>query len=72
MPAGGVVGEFKPGTGNFVLTGEAPIGNNIDQQALTNESIKLYNNDYAPRISTYIDGSINGTPSNIHSGLGIV
>ena len=72
MPAGGVMGEFKPGTGNFVLTGHAPIGNSIDQQALTNESIRVYNNDYAPRISTYVKGNVEGTPSNIHSGLGII
>ena len=72
MPAGGMMGEFKPGTGNFVLTGHAPIGNSVDQQALTNESIRVYNNDYAPRISTYVNGNIEGTPSNIHSGLGII
>ena len=72
MPVGGVIVEFKPGTGNFVLTGHAPIGNSVDQQALTNESIRVYNNDYAPRISTYVKGNIEGTPSNIHSGLGII
>lgn len=68
----GIIGQYQPGTGVFVITGHAPIGNNINDQALTQESIKVYNNDYAPRISTYTKGSIEGTPSNIYSGLGII
>jgi hypothetical protein len=67
----GVIGQYQPGTGVFTLTGHAPIGNSIEDQALTNESIRVYNNDYAPRSSTYTQGSINGTLSNIYSGLGI-
>ena len=67
----GVVVPHKPGTGVHVITGHAPIGYNVNDQALTKESIKIYNG-YAPRISTYTKGSIEGTPSNIYSGLGIL
>lgn len=28
-----------PGTGIIAITGDTPVGNTIDQQALTNESI---------------------------------
>lgn len=67
----GIIAPHKPGTGIYVITGHAPIGNNVNDQALTKESIKIYNG-YAPRVSTYTKGSIEGTPSNIYSGLGII
>lgn len=66
----GEIAPHRPGTGRFSITGEAPIGITIDDQALTNESINTYY-DYLPRKAVYIPESISGTPSNIHSGLGI-
>ena len=53
------------------ITGEAPIGNTIEEQALTKESLQALPGDYAPRVSIYIPGQISGTPSSIFSGLGI-
>lgn len=67
----GVVVPYIPGTGVFTLTGRAPIGPTIDDQALTRESIRVVPT-YLPRVSTYSPGSISGTPTNIHSGLGII
>ena len=62
---------MKPGTGIVSLVGEAPIGETIQDQALTKESIRLYPNVYFPRSATYVPKSITGTPTNLHSGLGI-
>ena len=67
----GEVGPYIPGTAVYSITGKAPIGPTVDSQALTNESINVWN-DYLPRTSVYVPGTIEGTPSNIHSGLGIV
>ncbi len=68
----GVVGPYQPGTGIFSISGHAPVGNTVDQQALTRESLKFYPNDYAPRIATFVPEEISGTPSNVFSGLGIL
>lgn len=68
-PSGGPIVPMTPGTGSYTIIGNAPVGQTIDDQALTNESINYYDY-YMPRTAIYVPGSINGTPSNIHSGLG--
>lgn len=71
MKEGWVIGDFKPGTGVFSITGEAPRGNTVNDQALTQESLQILPGDYAPRAAKYVPGTISGTPSSIFSGLGI-
>lgn len=66
----GIVGPHQPGTGMFTITGKAPVGQTIYDQALTNESLDMYP-VYMPRVSVYQPGSISGTPSHWKSGLGI-
>lgn len=68
-PGGGPIAPMIPGTGITTITGYAPVGQSIDGQALTNESLNYYDH-YMPRTAIYVPGSVNGTPSNIHSGLG--
>lgn len=65
------VAPYVPGGAPVTVMGRAPIGSTIDAQALTNESLQVIDG-YLPRVATYVDGAIEGTPSNIHSGLGIV
>ena len=69
-PGGDQIVPMIPGTGSFTITGNAPIGQTVEDQALTNESINYWNT-YMPRKAVYVPGSVFGTPSNIHSGLGI-
>lgn len=71
MQPGWRLDEYRPGTGVYSITGEAPIGHTIDEQALTQESLQRLPGDYAPRVAKYIPGTISGTPSSIFSGLGI-
>lgn len=66
----GKIGEYIPGTGIISISGDAPIGNTITDQALTNESIKV-GSTYIPRRAVYVPGTVVGTPSRIYSGLGI-
>lgn len=68
---GGVVVPYRPGTGIMSITGRAPIGNTVDQQALTNESVQVIPT-YLPRSAVYQSGTIDGISSNIFSGLGIL
>ena len=70
-PSGGEIVPMIPGTGVVSLVGEAPIGTTIDDQALTQESTYLYPGVYFPRSATYVPNSITGTPTRLHSGLGI-
>lgn len=65
------VGPYVPGGAPFTVIGRAPIGSTVDAQALTNESLQVIDG-YLPRVATYVDGTTEGTPSNIHSGLGIM
>lgn len=71
MQSGWRLGKYQPGTGVYSITGEAPIGNTIEEQALTKESLQVLPGDYTPRVSKYVSGTISGTPSSIFSGLGI-
>ena len=66
----GPQGQFKPGTGIITITGRAPIGSTVEDQALTQESL-ITSPYWKPRIATYINGNVSGTPSSIFSGLGI-
>ena len=67
---GNDIKNFIPGTGSLNIKGKAPIGNAIEDQALTRESTTI-NKGYVPRISKYILDYVSGTPLNIYSGLGI-
>lgn len=70
LQPGWSVGQYVPGSGVYSITGEAPTGNSIKEQSLTQESMRRIPGVYVPRKATYVSGSINGTPSNIYSGLG--
>ena len=63
--------EYVPGTGLFTIKGNAPIGNSVNEQALTKETLSIAPDRYVPRKAVYVKGALSGTPSDIYSGLGI-
>lgn len=69
---GGVMADYVPGSGLVSIKGNAPIGDSIGAQALTNETLMITPGEYVPRKAVYVPGGISGTPSDIYSGLGII
>ena len=65
----GQIAPYIPGTGAYTVEGQAPIGPSVYDQAITKESLQI-SPYYQPRTAVYVPGSINGTPTYLHSGLG--